>query len=241
MIISHKHKYLFVELPRTGSTAISRELRLNYDGEPILVKHATYEDFLKSATPEEKRYFVFSGIRNPLDDAVSLYFKYVTDHKHKFTDPERLQRTRGLVTFISLRRFRFVREAQPDFTTYLKRYYRTPYNNWSSLSHKQFDFIIRFEHLQEDFGLVLRLLGLEPKRPLPKVNSTEKKEQNYLSYYTPEAIAHAKRVFGPFMKQWGYDWPPEWGDAETSRWNELEFAFVNVFRTAYWRFLRFRI
>jgi hypothetical protein len=241
MIISHKHKYLFIELPRTGSTAISRELRQNYAGESILVKHATYDDFMRIATPEEKAYFVFSGIRNPLDDAVSLYFKYLTDHKHKFTDPDRLRRTRGLVTFLSLQRFHFVRMAQPDFTTYFRRYYRTPYNNWSSLSHKQFDFIIRFEHLQEDFERALRLIGIEPKRPLPKVNPTEKKGRDYLSYYTPEAIAHAKRVFGPFMKQWGYAFPPEWGDGEISRWDQLQFEFFNIFRTVYWKFLRFRI
>ena len=96
MIISHTHRYLFVELPRTGSTAISRELVQNYEGAHILWKHATYQDFLKVAKPEEKEYFVFSGIRNPLDDAVSRYFKIMTDHRERFTDPEKLKRRREL-------------------------------------------------------------------------------------------------------------------------------------------------
>ena len=30
----------------------------------------TYRDFLRQATEDEKTYFVFSGIRNPLDVAV---------------------------------------------------------------------------------------------------------------------------------------------------------------------------
>ncbi|MBA3404443.1 MAG: hypothetical protein H0U13_07160, partial [Gemmatimonadaceae bacterium] len=68
MIISDRHRYLFVELPRTGSTAIHRELCAMYDGEPILQKHATYGDFLKIATDDQRRYFVFSTVRNPLDD-----------------------------------------------------------------------------------------------------------------------------------------------------------------------------
>ncbi|MBI4787795.1 MAG: hypothetical protein HY782_12185 [Chloroflexi bacterium] len=241
MIISHKHKYLFVELPRTGSTAISRELRLNYDGEAIMVKHATYADFLKTAGAEEKQYFVFSGIRNPLDDAVSLYFKYVTDHKHKWTNPDRLQRSRGLVSLLSLRQFRFVQQQQPDFATYLKRFYRTPYNNWSALSHKDLDYIIRFEHLQSDFAEAIKRIGLELVRPLPQVNTTEKKNRDYLAYYTPEARAHARRVFGPFMQQWGYEFPPEWGNGQISRWDELQFNFFNIFRTLYWKYLRFRI
>ena len=241
MIISHKHKYVFVALPQTGSTAISLELRQNYAGEKILIKHATYEDFLKVATPEEKAYFVFSCIRNPLDYAVSQYFKYVTDHKHKYTDPKRAHRLRGIVAQLYRQRFEFVRQEQPTFAEYFKKYYRTPYSNWSSLSHKDFDFIIRFEHIQDDFAEALRQIGLEPLRPLPHTNSTAKKNHDYLKYYTPDIIAHAKWVFGPYMKQWNYEFPPEWGNTEVEPLNQLQFNFLNVFRTMYWKYLRNKI
>lgn len=241
MIISHKHKYLFVALPQTGSTAISRELRLNYDGERILVKHATYQDFVTIANSEEKEYFVFSCIRNPLDYTVSQYFKYLTDHHHEYTDPKRLKRVRGLVAHLFLLRFNYVRREQPDFATYFKKYYFTPYNNWSSLSHKDFDFIIRFERIQEDFAQALRLIGLEPKRPLPLTNPTQKKGRDYTCYYTPDTIERAKRVFGPYMRQWGYEFPPEWGESRINPWDQFQFDFLNIFRTVYWRYLRFRI
>tara|TARA_R110002124_G_scaffold175649_1_gene343464 strand:- start:41 stop:211 length:171 start_codon:yes stop_codon:yes gene_type:complete len=56
MIISHKYKYLFVEVPHTGSTSISEELVANYDGHPILKKHSQYIDFLRQASKEEKDY-----------------------------------------------------------------------------------------------------------------------------------------------------------------------------------------
>lgn len=36
VIIRHRHRYLFVELPHIGSTAIPRDLMSLYDGEPIL-------------------------------------------------------------------------------------------------------------------------------------------------------------------------------------------------------------
>ena len=93
MIISHIHRYLFVELPRTGSSAVSKELILNYDAENILRKHATYRDFLKQASKQEKEYFVFSSIRNPMDKILSLYFKYKTDHR-RYDDPETYRRLR---------------------------------------------------------------------------------------------------------------------------------------------------
>lgn len=238
MIISHKYKYLFVELPRTGSTAISKELCENYDGSQFLFKHATYSDFLRVANHEEKEYFVFSCIRNPLDDIVSLYFKYKTDHKERFTDPRKLKRARWLIKSIPLRRFNFVQKTNADFPTYFKRFYKIPYNNWSALAHKEFDYVIRFENMQDDFARVLELIGIEQKRRLPVVNKTGEKRDSFLSYYTPEIYEQAKRVCGPFMQEWGYDFPSEWGNASVSRLSLMEFHFFNIFRIFYWKNLR---
>jgi len=241
MIISHKHKYLFVELPRTGSSAIRRELCEHYDGVPILHKHATYYEFLKIANAEEKRYFVFAGIRNPLDDAVSLYFKRKNDHHGQWTKRAKPIRDRRLFDHVGMIEFNFIKNTDADFPTYFKRFYKIPYNNWSELSHRKFDFIIRFEHLQEDFAKMLKLIGIEQKRPLPVRNKTAGRDRNFLSYYTPEIIPRAKRVFGPYMKQWGYEFPPEWGETSVPWWNQAEFEAFNLVRHCYWRYLRGRI
>ncbi len=83
MVISHRYRYLYVELDRTASTVIARELCENYDGKRILWKRARYRDFLKTATLEEKNYFTFSGVRNPLDILVSLYCRHKNEHKGK--------------------------------------------------------------------------------------------------------------------------------------------------------------
>ena len=99
MIISDKHRYLFVELPRTATTAIAKELRENYEGHSILYKHATYEDFLRIATDEQKKYFTFSCIRNPLDDVVSIYLKYRHNHGNSFTNPNNLKRRDPFLRF----------------------------------------------------------------------------------------------------------------------------------------------
>ncbi|HEX6292685.1 MAG TPA: sulfotransferase family 2 domain-containing protein [Herpetosiphonaceae bacterium] len=238
MIISHTYRYLFVELPRTGSTAISRELRAHYDGKPILSKHATYCDFLKSASAEEKKYLVFAGIRNPLDDAVSHYFKYKTDHRQQFTDPRKVGKKRMSIYYFDKLAFHFVRQRSADFPTFFKTFYKIPYNNWSQLSHKQFDFILRFESIQDDFASALELIGIQPIRPLPIVNRTSGKAGDFWSYYTPEIIPRARRIFGPFMKQWGYQFPPEWGPTEVPWWNQLEFDVFNVFRSIYWKHLK---
>lgn len=237
MVISHEHKYLFIELPRTGSTAISRELCQYYGGKRILRKHATYHDFLKQASPEERQYFVFSGIRNPLDDIVSHYFKLKTNHREFYTDPNAKKKFR-LAEMLDKRLFNQIQKHNLSFEEFFLKFYVFPYNNWASSARKHYDYIIRFENISQDFAKVISLLGLDLARPLPARNSTSDRERSFASYYTPRAIAHARRIFGPFMKEWGYEFPPEWGSMELSRWNEIEFQLTTTFRQIYWIFLR---
>ncbi|MBA3562430.1 MAG: hypothetical protein H0W33_00175 [Gammaproteobacteria bacterium] len=240
MVISDKHKYVFVELPRTGSSAISRELREHYDGRNILHKHATYDEFLSSATDRESSYFVFGGLRNPVDDAVSLYFKLVTDHQRKFS---RLQHagwfTRLAYRFRS-RQFHFARADKNGFSRFFLKFYRFPYDNWSSLAHARFDRVLRFETLVEDFDAALAQLGIEPVRPLPVGNKTGGRSMAYWEYYNTKAIARARWVFGVYMEKWGYGFPISWklGEAVPGAVNRLVFRFLNVFRRFYWRRLR---
>lgn len=241
MIASERYRYVFVQLPRTGSTAIARELRLNYDGKPILKKHSTYQDFLRAATPEQKDYFVFSCLRNPLDDAVSHYFKCKNDHKGNFTNPTRRARRKGLVNHRDNEIYNYLQTTNADFPTFFTRFYKVTYNNWASLSHRDFDYVIRFERLASDFEEVLKRLGIPPVRPLPLMNQTARRSRSYISYYTPATIPHAKRIFGPFMREWGYEFPREWGDTTEPWWTRLEYDFLNIWRTLYWKHLRYRI
>jgi hypothetical protein len=203
MIISHKYRYLFVELPHTASTAMCEEL---------CDKYAHYYEFLNAASAEEKAFFVFSGIRNPLDETVSVYFKLKGDHKGAYTNPKYWRSNGGYVSRKDLRRFRFIQRNDADFPTFFRTFYRIPYDNWSRLAHHRFDFVIRFENIQDDFAKVLRLLGIAQVRPLPVVNRTTGKRDDFLAYYTPEIVHQARWVFGPFLDRWGYRLPPEWGD-----------------------------
>lgn len=239
MIISHKHKYLFVELPRTGTTAISRELCENYDGESILKKHATYEDFLRD--PEGKNrahYYVFSCIRNPLDKAVSLYFKYSTDHRSYYSSGRRKGKDNWIVRMQQKSQFKFVSDANNDFGDYFKRYFWVPYDDWSILSHQKFNRIIRFEALDRGLSQVLEELGIAQVRPLPRKNITGSRSEDFYQYYPEDTWRRAKWVYGPYMKKWGYEFPPQWNVGDPGTINMLVYHATNLFRGLYWRYYR---
>jgi hypothetical protein len=235
MIISHKYKYLFIELPHTASSAISKELREFYDGSKILRKHAFYHDFLKIANPEEKRYFVFAGIRHPADEVVSLYLKYKNNHRDAYTNPVKWKENGGFVKETDIKVYSFIQRTDADFSTFFKKYYQWPYDNWSSLAHKKFDHVIRFESLQEDFATVLKLLGIEQKQPLPIINKTQEKV-SFWSYYTPEIRNQATQVFGPFMEKWGYTFPSDWGNYTVSQGDRVKYQFVSSLKKLKWRY-----
>jgi hypothetical protein len=165
MAISHTHRYLFIEIPLTASWAIRHKLCDRYAGRPILHKHASYPEFLRIATLEERGYFVFATVRHPLDVAVSRYFKVRTDHKGAFSDLEVRDDLR--VDRADLRKYNFVRDNDAGFVAYSKRSRARSFNCMIDLSRPYLDFVIRYEDLQRDFSQVLQRLGIEQVAPIP--------------------------------------------------------------------------
>lgn len=247
MIISDRYRYLFVELPRTGSTAVHRELCSLYDGEPILTKHGTYEAFLKIATERQKRYFAASSIRNPMDDAIGKYFKVKggraagarrRKHNGARADAPKGSEDRLLNRLVDTHMTRFVRKTDADFATFFLRYYVFPYDTWASLSHKRFNFVMRFETLAADFGQALRLIGIEPQRSLPVANPTADRRADYVAYYVPNTRSRARRVLGSYMARWGYRFPSSWGIPGATAMDHRGYSLYSFFACFCWRYVR---
>ena len=208
MVVSDDYKYLFLEMPFTASTATSRELIDHYKGKRVFDRrHAPYDQFRRIASPEQRNYFVFAGVRNPLDTVITTYLKSI----RKGLIPEDL-----------------------DFPTYFDKKFRLPYANFMSLSAGHIDFLIRYESLQADFENCLKQMEIEKVRPLPSRNRTNEKSKHYLEYYTADIIPKAKRIFGPFMKEWGYDLPTQWGEYELSDVARATYRITRAAKVAWW-------
>lgn len=229
MIVSSAHRYVFVEVPHTGSTAIAAELCQHHGGRPLLAKHSAYSEFWHIATPEERRYRAIVGVRNPLDSTVTDYLRYRANPRGHFTNPRLRAESGGWVREAHLERFRFV-QAGHDFTDYFWRFIAAsrPYYNFSLASPRPFDFVIRHETLPESFAECLRSLGLAPTRPLPRKNATPAKRADFASYYAPEIQPFAARVFGPFMAQWGYSLPEDWSVDAAPLSSRVAFAALDA-------------
>ncbi len=237
MIISHKFRFLFVEIPHTGSHSISEQLTAHYGGEPILRKHANVTQFLGQATPAERRYFKFATVRNPLDATATDYAKLRNNHKGQFTDPAKRIENGGHVTEDHRREFRFIQDNEVDFATFFRKFRARLYNNWFLIGDRHFDFVIRFEDLQKDFSRVLLRLGVEQVAAIPHVNRTQGKEKPFAEFYTPDIYGLAAACYGPFMRKWNYRLPPSWGEVSIPQTSRLQFALLDGAANSFARFM----
>jgi hypothetical protein len=198
MVISEHYKYIFIQNEKTASSAIAKELIENYDGKYIMWKHANYSNLKKDIGQKRNNYFIFSGLRNPLDIIVSMYYlrKIGKGTKHSISN---------------FREHSFIKNNDATFQQYFKKIYsHIPYTCWDTKDFNKLDYIYHYETIQEDFKYLLEKLGLEQKRPLPIFNVTPNKNKNFLSYYTEDIQSLAKMSFGRYMNKWNYHFPKDW-------------------------------
>ncbi len=236
MIISHKYKYVFVELQRTASMSVRRELILNYAGQEILGKNTGYHTFYKTASSEERKYFVFSGIRNPLDRTISFYEKLKNDPKNYISSIE-TKKKKSLSDRYFLKQYKFIKNNNANFSEYLKKFFYFPYDDRSCLSHKNFDYVYRFENIQDDFTKILNKMGIKQVRPLPATNKTKGKSSNISHYFDEKSKKLAMHVFGPFMAKWDYTMPFDDIGLEICTLDRFKFYLFGKLRLFYYKYL----
>lgn len=204
----------------TGSTAIGDELCEYYGGEKILKKHSGYRDFMKNASSTEKTYYKFSGIRNPLDTAVSMYFKL--KNEPRFLDP--LYPTKNKDNFI---RATYIASNKADFNDFFMRFLtRNIYDEIKTHDFNKLNYIYRFENIQEEFSRILTRLGLNQIRPLPLIKKTPERQTDFTLYYKTDKIRRTARlIFSKYMAQWDYDFPTDWPNLQSKEY--FKYSFLN--------------
>ncbi len=230
MIISHKYKFLFIGLPFSASSAISKELHLQYDGESYLRKHSLYHEFKIKATKSELKYFVFAVQRNPMEIAVTVYEKMKANTKGNFTNSELFLENGGHITKQQIKRFNYIKDNKASFQQYFKKFHKKAYDNLSSLTIDNCDFVIKYENIAEDYLVALKKAGVSNPQPLPVANKTAGKKNDLLAYYTNDIKEISAAVFGPFLEKYNYSFPKKWGKIKVPLKSRLEFLILGVLR-----------
>ncbi len=238
MVISKANRYVFIEVPQTASTAVAVELIVNYQGRRILRRHSDYGEFFRTASTEEKQYRVLATIRNPLDIIVSKFVKARDKHGELYGEARLPDAPWGYRFRQEARELAFIEKHGHDFEAFVRKFCKRIYNSRACLLPPHAH-VLRYERLNDDFAAWLQVTGLQMIRPLPRTNTTEGRERDFVAWYPPGIRSHAARVFGPYLMKWGYELPGGWPEIEPSTLDRLMFRVDTILREFYFRHLHY--
>jgi len=227
-LVCDDHKILFCPIPKVACTTLKIAIWAATHPHPIppddphgFIKRQLglhrYNGRRANEIVRSSKYFKFTFVRNPWSRLVSGFLnKFVNRLK-----PPGLQIINKLRISSNSIRFRnFVYFLQSEDASKFDRHWRPQVKY---LGNTPFDFIGKFEHLQEDFSLVARRLSLNPQ--LEHRNRTEYAFGNtecvadftaaklndlqafppYQFFYTPELIEIVGKIYSGDIEAFGYD------------------------------------
>ncbi|MDO6567903.1 sulfotransferase family 2 domain-containing protein [Alteromonas sp. 1_MG-2023] len=191
-MLSTKHKFLFIHIPKTGGNAIQKSLLPFSDDQVVFTndmhdgidrfeirsqsinihKHSSLEDYrsqLDKQTFEEL--LKITCVRNPWDRCVSFFF---SPH-------------RGPVDWSEVAFAEFIKSTIKPHAHFLKT------STFTSNYFDNIDFYIRFEQISEDFKALCEKLQIDSLQ-LPHINKSNR--QGYQQYYkSQETIDLVSNIF----------------------------------------------
>ena len=208
MIISHKHKFVYIAMEKTGSVSIRNRLNQYSDirygnfneKNPHTTASQVKKELFVNDTKKFNSYFKFSFVRNPWDRIVSWY-EFMCKQVHKTESPRYDFTAKQYNTYkeFSLIGFdAFIRsEYKKRNSCYLgySRYYEDKNQN------NLLDFIGKLENLQEDFNTVFDKIGI-PRQQLPHNNKS--KHKHYTKYYDDETRQIVAEKYAKDIEHFGY-------------------------------------
>jgi chondroitin 4-sulfotransferase 11 len=190
-VISHKHKFIFVHIPKTGGSSV--EIALEGCAEELsedIHEQIQLTFAMSKYTDNLSKYFKFCFVRNPWERLVSNYF-----YKKKRTDANRKKWKKSSFGDYVLKRHGPTSHMQ-SLAKYSQLYWITDYDENICV-----DFIGRFENLQEDFNIVCDKIGI-PKQELPHTNKS--KHKHYTEYYDDETKEIVAKKYAKDIEYFGY-------------------------------------
>ena len=203
-MINKQLKAIFIHIPKNAGTSIEKALGANLKNlhkGPNRSKHGTPKDKIYKNLWNNDEFFKFCFVRNTFDRFVSAYeYDYMMSFSKGYA-----MRPKGPDT---ARRKKVRRLGKEGFNTFVEDFFSKKrqqipvwYRRQTYWTHAaEYDFIGRFENIEDDFKKVTEKLGIQAK--LPKVNSS--KRSNYKEYYNDKSIEIISNFYKKEIEEYNY-------------------------------------
>lgn len=227
MLLSHKHKFIFIAVPKTGSTSVRSSLRKYSDYESnsskgevgdkktsFLKNHSTLsvvKNYIDLKNMNFSDYKSFGFARNPWDREVS-FFKYFK--KHIFIYKSLNLKENSVNIDNSFAKYCYDRKSQAiNFGDFLKNRTLNFEKNrkprmccydflYDAESNTEANFIGKLENFDEDLVSIFKILNL----PTPEIRHLNKtKHEHYSSFYKEQSwIEIVEEVYYKDIEKFNY-------------------------------------
>jgi len=183
-MISKKYKFIFPEVPRTGSTSLHMASAKFAD--VSAPKHLDLSQYKRGFPKEYPKYFKFSFVRNPWARVVSLY-----------------TRNDGIKKKYSLSFKEFVDWIELSTDTCVMPTPKKDMLDFCMVDGQlEADFIGKLENFQEDFDTICFAIGLAPQK-LPHANKSN--HQPYTKFYDDATRSIVREKFARDIEYFDYE------------------------------------
>lgn len=197
-MISHKHKLIFIHIPRTAGTSIEKALHgkdWHYVHSPS--KHLTVHSAKKIYAEYWNDYFKFSFVRNPWDRMVSLlkygWFYGISLDNKKILRPEKYFKDFHKIEYDK----RYFNENQfSDYTNVKESVYK-------NIIEGEMNFIGRFESLEKDFKKICEINNIKNVK-LPHMEKSPNRKE-YREYYDTNVHKLIERKYKKDIAEFHYE------------------------------------
>jgi hypothetical protein len=183
-MIDHAHRCIFIHQRKAAGCSIISSFGLTpADQAWHRCNDGVLDKSWRRRTAEERRYFVFSAVRNPFDRLVSAW-RYLESTKRRTLLEVLMDPPREGHDFRHLTRPQVALLRDPETGRLVT------------------DDLIRYERLDEDFARIRETLGLA-QAPLPALNRGER-QRDYHFYFDDRTRALAAELFREDLDAFGY-------------------------------------
>ena len=205
MIVSHKHRFIFVAIPKTGTHSVRHGLREHLGPDdmeqarlfveksfpiPEIARmghgHISFDE-IRPFLGEEAfgDYYKFAFVRNPFDRFVSYCSFMTREHGDFDRDPQGTMR-------------RILFELRPLNHVHFQPQYTLLVDDRGELAT---DFIGRVETMQQSYDELCARIGI-PGRALERVNDSRRGD--YRQYYDHALFEGVSRLYAGDLQRFGY-------------------------------------
>jgi len=229
MIVSHRHRFIFIKTNKTGSTSIEAAISQLCGPEDIITPfRADNEPYRQGGYPRNYR------IEHPLKPKRPLWRKLLR-RPERYYHPSvgyfehmpawRVRAYLGDEIWKSYFKFAFERNPwdrqvswyfyktksktrRPSFEQFManrRQAYVDNYRLYTIGGALAVDFVGRYEQLEADFVKTLRMIGLADSISLPETNISKERDRDYRRYYCPRTRAAVEDWYAREIAFFGYD------------------------------------